>query len=202
MCLFLSQYLHTKNTLSNTHTHSLSPLLFSLFHFHFHFQVAINIKSLSRRTAIPRFQPQYSIQTKHTNKQLYLRRRLPMAVSASDVEAMYSLLANSMIADHSLRGPAEEALAQSESRPGFCSCLLVLPLSLSLSLRVLNDELRIVFLLCFVLLCFGLFAFGEMETQEVITAKDLAPLVDVRLMATVYFKNCINRYWRHRRDSS
>lgn len=123
-----------------------------------------------------------------------------MAVSASDVEAMYSLLANSMIADHSLRGPAEEALAQSESRPGFCSCLLVLPLSLSL--RVLNDELRIVFLLCFVLLCFELFAFGEMETQEVITAKDLAPLVDVRLMATVYFKNSINRYWRHRRDSS
>lgn len=38
--------------------------------------------------------------------------------------------------------------------------------------------------------------------QEVITAKDLAPHVDVRLMASVYFKNSINRYWRHRRDSS
>ncbi|KAJ1381211.1 Importin-beta, N-terminal domain [Sesbania bispinosa] len=84
-----------------------------------------------------------------------------MALSASDVAAMYSLLANSMSADHRIRGPAEEALAQSESRPGFCSCLL-----------------------------------------ELITAKDLASQVDVRLMATVYFKNSINRYWRHRRDSS
>lgn len=84
-----------------------------------------------------------------------------MALTASDVAAMYSLLANSMSADHRLRGPAEEALAQSESRPGFCSCLL-----------------------------------------EVITAKDLASQVDVRLMATVYFKNSINRHWRQRRDSS
>jgi hypothetical protein len=33
-----------------------------------------------------------------------------------------------------------------------------------------------------------------MELQEVITAKDLASQVDVRLMATVYFKNSINRY--------
>ncbi|RDX87333.1 Importin-11, partial [Mucuna pruriens] len=41
-----------------------------------------------------------------------------------------------------------------------------------------------------------------MELQEVITAKDLAPQTDVRMMATVYFKNSINRYWRHRRDSS
>ncbi|CAK8541978.1 unnamed protein product [Lathyrus sativus] len=84
-----------------------------------------------------------------------------MALSASDVPAMYSLLANSMSADHRLRAPAEEALAQSESRPGFCSCLL-----------------------------------------ELITANDLASQVDVRLMATVYFKNSINRYWRQRRDSS
>ncbi|KAL2330715.1 hypothetical protein Fmac_018296 [Flemingia macrophylla] len=84
-----------------------------------------------------------------------------MALTASDVPAMYSLLSNSMSADHRLRGPAEEALAQSESRPGFCSCLL-----------------------------------------EVITAKDLAPQTDVRMMATVYFKNSVNRYWRHRRDSS
>ncbi|KAF1883849.1 hypothetical protein Lal_00038341 [Lupinus albus] len=84
-----------------------------------------------------------------------------MALSASDVAAMYSLLSNSMNADHLLRRPAEEALAQSESRPGFCSCLI-----------------------------------------EVITAKDLASQVDVRLMATVYFKNNVNRYWRHRRNSS
>ncbi|KAK7395087.1 hypothetical protein VNO78_15629 [Psophocarpus tetragonolobus] len=84
-----------------------------------------------------------------------------MALTASDVAAMYSLLTNSMSADHRLRGPAEEALAQSESRPGFCSCLL-----------------------------------------EVITAKDLASQTDVRMMATVYFKNSVNRYWRHRRDSS
>ncbi|XP_027928344.1 importin-11 [Vigna unguiculata] len=84
-----------------------------------------------------------------------------MALSASDVPAMYSLLTNSMSADHRIRAPAEDALAQSESRPGFCSCLL-----------------------------------------EVITAKDLASQTDVRMMATVYFKNSVNRYWRHRRDSS
>ncbi|KAG5108124.1 hypothetical protein JHK84_045031 [Glycine max] len=85
----------------------------------------------------------------------------PMALSASDVAAMYSLLSNSMSTDHRLRGPAEDALAQSESRPGFCSCLL-----------------------------------------EVITAKDLGSQTDVRMMATVYFKNSVNRYWRHRRNSS
>ncbi|KAJ7950007.1 importin-11 [Quillaja saponaria] len=84
-----------------------------------------------------------------------------MALSASDVSAMYSLLANSMSRDESVRKPAETALAQSESRPGFCSCLM-----------------------------------------EIITAKDLASQVDVRLMASVYFKNGINRYWRSRRDSS
>lgn len=39
------------------------------------------------------------------------------------------------------------------------------------------------------------------KMQEVITAKDLASQVDVRLMASVYFKNSINRYWRNRRDS-
>ncbi|RYR61860.1 hypothetical protein Ahy_A04g019098 isoform C [Arachis hypogaea] len=84
-----------------------------------------------------------------------------MAVSGSDVAALYTLLSNSMNVDQRLRGPAEEALAQSESRPGFCSCLL-----------------------------------------ELIMAKDLASQNDVRLMATLYFKNSVNRYWRHRRDSS
>ncbi|GMY25532.1 importin-11 [Fagus crenata] len=84
-----------------------------------------------------------------------------MALSASDLPAMYSLLTNSMSGDESVRKPAESALAQSESRPGFCSCLM-----------------------------------------EVITAKDLASQVDIRLLASVYFKNSINRYWRNRRDSS
>ncbi|TYG84737.1 hypothetical protein ES288_D01G273200v1 [Gossypium darwinii] len=84
-----------------------------------------------------------------------------MALSVSDLSAIYSLLANSMSQDESNRKPAESALAQSESRPGFCSCLM-----------------------------------------EVITAKDLASQVDIRLMASVYFKNSINRYWRKRRDFS
>ncbi|CAI0413047.1 unnamed protein product [Linum tenue] len=83
-----------------------------------------------------------------------------MALSSADLPAIYSLLANSMSGDESVRKPAEAALSQSENRPGFCSCLM-----------------------------------------EVITAKDLVSQVDVRLMATVYFKNSINRYWRSRRDS-
>ncbi|KAJ4970515.1 hypothetical protein NE237_003614 [Protea cynaroides] len=83
-----------------------------------------------------------------------------MALSASDVPTMYTLLANSLSGDESLRKPAETALSQSEGRPGFCSCLV-----------------------------------------EVITAKDLASQTDVRLMASVYFKNSISRYWRSRRDS-
>lgn len=83
-----------------------------------------------------------------------------MALSASDLPAMYQLLTNSLSGEESVRKPAEAALSQSESRPGFCSCLM-----------------------------------------EVITAKDLAVQVDVRMMATVYFKNSINRYWRNRRDS-
>lgn len=83
-----------------------------------------------------------------------------MALSASDLPAMYQLLANSLSGDVSVRKPAEVALSQSESRPGFCSCLM-----------------------------------------EVITAKDLVGQVDVRLMATVYLKNSVNRYWRQRRDS-
>ncbi|XP_057519328.1 uncharacterized protein LOC130800020 isoform X2 [Amaranthus tricolor] len=83
-----------------------------------------------------------------------------MALSASDLPMMYQLLANSLSGDQTVRKPAETALSQSESRPGFCSCLM-----------------------------------------EVITAQHLAAQVDVRLMATVYFKNSINRYWRTRRDS-
>ncbi|KAF7142381.1 hypothetical protein RHSIM_Rhsim05G0217800 [Rhododendron simsii] len=84
-----------------------------------------------------------------------------MALSASDIPTMYTLLANSLSGDQSVRKPAESALAQSESRPGFCSCLM-----------------------------------------EVISSRDLAAQVDVRLLASVYFKNTINRYWRNRRDSS
>lgn len=37
--------------------------------------------------------------------------------------------------------------------------------------------------------------------QEIISARGLACREDVRLLATVYFKNSISRYWRHRRDS-
>ncbi|XP_058113219.1 uncharacterized protein LOC131256229 isoform X2 [Magnolia sinica] len=84
-----------------------------------------------------------------------------MALSASDLPTILSLLTNSLSGDQSLRKPAEAALSQCESWPGFCSCLM-----------------------------------------ELITAKDLASQVDVRLMASVYFKNSISRYWRNRRDSS
>ncbi|CAA2966782.1 importin-11 isoform X1 [Olea europaea subsp. europaea] len=83
-----------------------------------------------------------------------------MALSSSDLPAMYTLLANSLSGDQTVRKPAEDSLAQFESRPGFCSCLM-----------------------------------------EVITAKDLTSQTNVRLMASVYFKNSINRYWRNRRDS-
>ncbi|GAB2273807.1 hypothetical protein Dimus_008582 [Dionaea muscipula] len=37
--------------------------------------------------------------------------------------------------------------------------------------------------------------------MEVITSKDLVAQVDVRLMATVYLKNSIIRYWRNRNNS-
>ncbi|XP_008792739.1 importin-11 isoform X2 [Phoenix dactylifera] len=83
-----------------------------------------------------------------------------MALSASDVQTVYSLLSNALCSDENLRKPAEAALAQCENRPGFCSCLL-----------------------------------------EIIAARDLACREDVRLLASVYFKNSISRYWRHRRDS-
>jgi hypothetical protein len=55
-----------------------------------------------------------------------------MALSASDLGTIYSLLTNSMSGDESVRKPAEAALSQFESRPGFCSCLMVNPLSLAL----------------------------------------------------------------------
>lgn len=48
-----------------------------------------------------------------------------MALSASDLPAMYTLLTNSLSGDENLRKPAEAALSQSENRPGFCSCLMV-----------------------------------------------------------------------------
>ncbi|PKA62700.1 Exportin-2 [Apostasia shenzhenica] len=80
-----------------------------------------------------------------------------MALSAADVQTVYSLLSNSLSPDESVRRPAESALAQCESRTGFCSCLL-----------------------------------------EIIAARDLSCLDDVRLLASVYFKNSINRYWRQR----
>ncbi|KAK1321977.1 hypothetical protein QJS10_CPA03g01187 [Acorus calamus] len=82
------------------------------------------------------------------------------ALSASDLQTVYTLLGNSLSPDESLRRPAESSLSQAELRPGFCSCLL-----------------------------------------EIIVAKDLVSQVDVRLNAALYFKNCINRYWRRRRDA-
>ncbi|XP_051113864.1 uncharacterized protein LOC127239659 [Andrographis paniculata] len=84
-----------------------------------------------------------------------------MALSVSDLPTVYTLLTSSLSGDLNVRKPAEDALAQLESRPGFCSCLM-----------------------------------------EVITTNDLVSQTDVRLMASVYFKNCINRYWRNRRDST
>lgn len=84
-----------------------------------------------------------------------------MALSVSDLPAIYTLLTNSLSGDINIRKPAEDALAQFESRTGFCSCLM-----------------------------------------EVISAKDLVSQTDVRLLASVYFKNSIHRYWRHRRDST
>lgn len=84
-----------------------------------------------------------------------------MALTVSDLPMIYGLLANSVSSDVNVLKPAEDALAQLESRPGFCSCLM-----------------------------------------EVITMKDLASLTGVRLMASVYFKNSVNRYWRNRRDST
>ncbi|KAF3786559.1 Importin-11 [Nymphaea thermarum] len=36
---------------------------------------------------------------------------------------------------------------------------------------------------------------------EIITSETLAAHTEVRLLATVYLKNSVNRYWRHRRDS-
>ncbi|KAJ4793099.1 Importin-11 [Rhynchospora pubera] len=83
-----------------------------------------------------------------------------MALSADDVQAMYSLLLNSLSSDVAIRQPAEAALSQCENRPGFCSCLL-----------------------------------------EIITKGGAAGREDVRLLASVYFKNSISRYWRQRRDS-
>ncbi|KAL4189780.1 hypothetical protein AMTRI_Chr08g167070 [Amborella trichopoda] len=84
-----------------------------------------------------------------------------MALSASDLSTLYTLLTNALSADQNIRMPAEVALSQCEGKPGFCSCLL-----------------------------------------EIIGSKDLASQTYTRLLATVYFKNSINRYWRHRRDSS
>ncbi|KAL6574582.1 hypothetical protein OROMI_011867 [Orobanche minor] len=84
-----------------------------------------------------------------------------MALSVSDLPAIYTLLANSLSVDVNVRKPAEDSLAELESRSGFCSCLM-----------------------------------------EVIMAKDLVGQTDVRLMASVYFKNSVNRYWRKRRGSA
>ncbi|GJW33187.1 importin-11 isoform X1, partial [Tanacetum coccineum] len=47
-----------------------------------------------------------------------------MALSVSDLPAMYTLLSNSLSRDESVRKPAESNLAHFENMPGFCSCLM------------------------------------------------------------------------------
>lgn len=83
------------------------------------------------------------------------RLNLKMGMSSSDMAAMYTLLMNSMSGDEGVRKQAELALSDTDSRSGFCSCLL-----------------------------------------ELITSPDLVSQADIRLMASVYLKNSINRYWR------
>ncbi|CAN6439546.1 unnamed protein product [Victoria cruziana] len=83
-----------------------------------------------------------------------------MALSMADLPSIFSLLSNALSGDPNVRKPAETALSEFESRPGFCSSLL-----------------------------------------EIITSESLSSHSEVRLLATVYFKNSVNRYWRHRRDS-
>lgn len=55
-----------------------------------------------------------------------------MALSSADLPTMYMLLRNSLSGDVSVRKPAETALLESENRPGFCSCLLVVFLTIFL----------------------------------------------------------------------
>lgn len=114
-------------TLSKTHSHFLSLSLFQNW-VSIKAPLAFNGDSISTFSQISLFK-----QTNNETVIISSSLSLTMALSASDVAAMYSLLANSMSADQRLRRPAEEALAQSESRPGFCSCLLV---RLSLFIRV------------------------------------------------------------------
>lgn len=47
-------------------------------------------------------------------------------MSSSDMAAMYTLLMNSMSGDEVVRKQAEKALSETDSRSGFCSCLLEL----------------------------------------------------------------------------
>eukprot|EP00250_Pteridium_aquilinum_P001245 c11455_g1_i1 orf=570-3623(-) len=83
-----------------------------------------------------------------------------MALSSSDLLAVYGLLENALSQDEALRKPAEAALATCENRPGFCSLLM-----------------------------------------EIMASKDASVQSSARWLASVYFKNSINRYWRLRRDS-
>ena len=71
-----------------------------------------------------------------------------MVLSASDLPAIYSLLTNSLSADESVRKPAETALSQLESRPGFCSCLMVVFLIFHI-LRVFSLNRKSVVYACF-----------------------------------------------------
>ena len=52
-------------------------------------------------------------------------RSSTMALSSTDLVAIYTLLENALSQDDSLRKPAEAAMVSCECRPGFCSILLV-----------------------------------------------------------------------------
>lgn len=109
-----------------------------------------------------------------------------MAMSPADLSYIYSLLQNALQQDEGLRKPAEAALASCESRPGFCSCLLVCGPQF-----------------CMALLPSGLanVLVGYSSLQEIIASRELEKQSGARWLASVYFKNSIYRYWRAKRDS-
>nr|CAB3455381.1 unnamed protein product [Digitaria exilis] len=124
-----------------------------------------------------------------------------MALSAADVSTMYAVLVNSLSADEAARRPAEAALAQCETRPGFCSCLLVTHSTATPAHRILGSPRDWPLASDCPIYGASHLILHLAASQEIISSRGLACREDVRLLATVYFKNSIHRYWRHRRDS-
>nr|CAB3459058.1 unnamed protein product [Digitaria exilis] len=124
-----------------------------------------------------------------------------MALSAADVSTMYAVLVNSLSADEAARRPAEAALAQCETRPGFCSCLLVTHSTATPAHRILGFPRDWPLASDCPIYGASHLILHLAASQEIISSRGLACREDVRLLATVYFKNSIHRYWRHRRDS-